>query len=169
MVYSIDMENWKKIASLNDLYEVSDRGRVRVVENGRILSTPISKNGNGYRWFNIDRYKRGGRKHVHRAIAECFVSNTDNKPQVNHIDGDKLNNSIENLEWVTNQENSEHRSKVLVKSRGEGHGRHKLSEDDILFLRMWGQSAPASYWASHFGVNPSTITRALNGKYWSHI
>ena len=67
-------------------------------------------NGSGYKYVRI------GRKnvYVHRLIAETFIPNPENKPQVNHKDGNRANNSVDNLEWVTAKENAEHREKMKV-------------------------------------------------------
>lgn len=66
-------------------------------------------------YLRVDLYdKNGNRKHfkIHRLVAKAFIPNPENKPQINHIDGNKQNNSITNLEWVTDAENKEHRNRV---------------------------------------------------------
>ena len=66
-------------------------------------------------YLRVDLYdKNGNRKHfkIHRLVAQAFIPNPENKPQINHIDGNKHNNSITNLEWVTDAENKEHRKKL---------------------------------------------------------
>ena len=85
-------------------------------EDGRIISTfkvgkvlKMYPNSKGYLQVTLGHYGSNCRKYVHRLVAESFLYNPGNKPQVNHIDGDKLNNHFSNLEWVTNQENSDHR------------------------------------------------------------
>ena len=98
------MENWKDIRDNNN-YEVSDTGRVRRkgAENDRSV-----RDRNGY--LAVDLYKDSERstKRVHRLVAEAFVPNPDNKPEVNHKDGNKRNNDASNLEWVTSKENCRH-------------------------------------------------------------
>ena len=90
-------------------YKVSDCGRIfsekRRGSKGGELSQFIVK---GYSRVSIWVDGKMKVKQVHRAVAETYIDNTLNKPQVNHIDGDKLNNNVSNLEWCTAKENSQH-------------------------------------------------------------
>lgn len=98
------MEQWAQIADSH--YSVSSEGRVRNDNNGKIKS--LVNTGDGY--YHTDLYSEGKRetKKVHRLVAEAFIPNPDNKPQVNHKDGNKHNNNMGNLEWVDNSENMIH-------------------------------------------------------------
>ena len=117
------MEIWKPIEGFEDRYEISNKGRVKsinriikVFNKGGIKRVPdkilrISKDHKGYAVVGI------GRKtcKVHRLVAKAFIDNPDNKPQINHIDGNKMNNTAENLEWSTQAENTIHRYYSLKK------------------------------------------------------
>ena len=98
------MSEWRKISS-NGNYIVSDDGKVRRCNSERDHSVRDNK---GY--LVVDLYEGGKRTtaRVHRLVAEEFIENPDNKPCINHIDGNKHNNHVSNLEWVTKKENSEH-------------------------------------------------------------
>ena len=105
------MEVWKPLKEYN--YEVSSLGRVRNASNNKILSL-FDKNRMGY--YRVILFKDGQRRRhfVHRLVAETFLENLENKPQVNHKDGNKQNNNVENLEWVTCSENGLHYYHVIL-------------------------------------------------------
>ena len=100
------LEKFKDVQGYEGLYQVSTWGRVYNVLANKMVHTEVTKKG----YLRVDLFKNGTRKHhkVHRLVAKAFIPNPNNKPQVNHIDGNKQNNSITNLEWVTNRENCEH-------------------------------------------------------------
>ena len=101
------MEKYKDIAGYENLYQVTTWGRVWSVRKNCFVTPEITKKG----YLRVYLYDQTGRrKHykVHRLVASAFIPIPDGKYQVNHIDGNKVNNSITNLEWVTDAENKEH-------------------------------------------------------------
>lgn len=101
------MEIWKDVKESNGLYQISNLGRLKSFvkwrgSNERIRKSYISKNG--YLYINLLNLTTP----LHRLIAIAFIPNPENKPTVNHIDGNKLNNNIDNLEWNTYSENNQH-------------------------------------------------------------
>lgn len=95
------MEIWKEIQNLNGKYLISNYGNVKSLYTNRILK---SGNNNGYQIVNLHRKNY----YVHRLVAIHFLENIENKNQVNHIDFNKSNNHINNLEWITAKENTLH-------------------------------------------------------------
>lgn len=100
------MEVWKEIPGTNGEYNISNYGRVKTAKTGRILSPAID--ARGYERVCLFKTNRNKRYKVHRLVALTFIPNPNNKGQVNHKDGNKRNNCVDNLEWVTNQENMDH-------------------------------------------------------------
>lgn len=109
-------EVWKDVTNFGGRYQVSNLGRVRNIErahlpNGGILMPDVNRSG--YHLVHLQRLGRERRVGIHRLVAEEFIPNTAGKPQVNHKDGNKSNNTPDNLEWVTCSENNLHRRRVL--------------------------------------------------------
>lgn len=133
-------EIWKDIKGFEDKYQVSNLGRIKSLKdkNGKyrekILKQCITQKGYLSIYLSLESKKYTYT--IHRLVAQTFIPNTENKPQVNHIDGNKTNNRVDNLEWVTNQENSNHAWKYGLKVGCKGeknplYGTHLKEETKI--------------------------------------
>jgi|SRR5690606_18192860 len=110
------METWKEIKNYENLYEVSTLGNVRRKKGYQAKKDRILKainNGHNYLCVCLSKESIVKRYYIHRLVAETFIDNPDNKAEVNHRDGNTLNNKSNNLEWVTRSENHLHRYKIL--------------------------------------------------------
>ena len=98
------MEEWKNVIGYEGLYEVSDKGNVRNVRRNTLLK--LTKTYYGY--IQVNLYKNGIRTglRVHRLVAQAFLPNPDNLPEINHKDEDKTNNRVDNLEWCDRKYNN---------------------------------------------------------------
>lgn len=100
------VEIWKDIDGYDGKYQVSNWGKVKNTETGNVLTPYLNKKG----YEKVDLYHGRTRRkfRVNRLVAMTFIPNVDNLPQVNHKDGNKLNNSVTNLEWTDNSGNMKH-------------------------------------------------------------
>lgn len=103
------MEVWKKIKYYPN-YEVSDLGNVRrILKSGKTKTLKSVDNGNGYMRLNLYKNGKQAKHYIHRLVANAFLSNKNQLPEVHHIDHDKTNNTLKNLEWVSSEENNSHK------------------------------------------------------------
>lgn len=154
----INMEEiWKDIPEWKDLYEVSNLGNIRSKRTGklRVLGT----NNCGYKTIRLYDSDRIQKFFVHRLVAMMFLEEDDYTKQVNHIDCDKTNNRVDNLEWVTQSENEIHAIKNgLV---GVWRGYFKVEYDNGTIEYHDNQTA----FAQSVGVSKTTVRYWLQGKY----
>lgn len=136
------MENMElvDIKNYENEYSISPNGDVFSKKRNKFLKPYITKR-DIYKYVHL--YKSGKRKEVsvHRLVAETFIPNPENKLMVNHIDGNTLNNSVNNLEWVTNQENQLHAIRIgLNKNLGENHkqARKVIQMKNYKIIKIWG-------------------------------
>ena len=123
------MEVWKEVKGYEELYKVSNLGKVyriggHVKRLNHLMYIPIKvmkplDNGMGYLRIKLTKGNKPKRVMLHRIIAEAFIPNPENKRCVNHIDGNKKNNLLSNLEWCTHTENAQHSIKI-----GTFHANH---------------------------------------------
>ena len=110
-----------------------------------------------------------GKKYfVHRLVAEKYIPNPEHKEQVNHKDGDKTNNSVANLEWVTNQENRNHTVKNNLHLCGDKCPWAKLNSQQVIEIRKNTQYSNEEL-AKIYNVSVTTITDVLNFRTWKTI
>jgi len=129
----MEQEQWKPIQEFNGEYEVSNIGRVRSMKRyygmvGRIMPQTIQRKG--YYAVTFHMHNKAYCRKVHRLVIEAFKPNPDNLPCINHIDGNKLNNHIDNLEWCTYQHNMQHavRTGLTHPHRWTDEERKQISE-----------------------------------------
>ena len=97
---------WKAINDYEGLYEISNIGQIKSLYTNKILKNNLGKSG--YYQIQLFKNKQFKQLSIHRLVAEMFIPNPENKPQVNHINAIKKDNRVENLEWVTGDENMSH-------------------------------------------------------------
>lgn len=168
-------EIWKDVPNYEGLYQVSNLGRVKSNHNTRYHKPKILTNipRNGYVSVILCKNKSQKNVFVHRLVAECFVPNPENKPCVNHIDGNKSNPCASNLEWCTQKENISHAinaglfnpkaQKLLYERRKPKNPIYQFDKKGIL-IKKWDSCADI---CEHFGIRDSHIYDCISGKYHS--
>lgn len=120
-------EIWKDITGYEGLYQVSNGGRILSLRTNKIMSS--TKDSKGYYKITLSNNAKCKTLRVHRIIADAFINKINGKEFINHIDGDRANNSISNLEWVSKSENALHSYKTLKnKTHNRGFTDEKIKE-----------------------------------------
>ena len=146
------VEEWKPICGFEGLYNISNHGNVYSLVSDKQLK--LAKGKRGYFTIRIYKDRKGHTLAVHRLVALAFMENVENKRCVNHIDGNKRNNTLSNLEWATDSENSRHAYATgLMSDRfGTNNGCAKINDEIALEVKLLMRD----------GVNCLEISRRLN-------
>lgn len=170
------MEQWKdiKIENFEGVYQINTVGNIKSLTKKDKSKNPIIMKSfirGGY--FSILLMKETKRKlfYIHRLIALTFINNPENKKYVNHIDGNKLNNKLENLEWCTASENIQHslKNRLRIPQSGENHYKTSLTKTDIENIRnsYIRRIVTHKLLAKKYNVSESCIYGILNYKTWN--
>lgn len=177
-------EIWKPIEGYNGAYEVSNTGKVRSWKNNRhgrsdkarVLCLMDDSHGYPQITLSLKNPKKRGSKKVHTLVAKAFIPNPENKPCINHIDGDKENNHVDNLEWCTYSENQQHAYDTGLRiptegAKGSKNGNSKLTREDVLDIRNAYALGCFSqrHIAKAYNVSQANIKCIVNNETWTHI
>lgn len=176
-------EIWKEIDGQNGRYLISNMNRVKatyrtiILKNGkqRVLPERIlscSHNCHGYKIISFWNNNKNKCYSLHRLIAKAFIPNPENKKEVNHLNGDKKDNRLENLEWATHQENLSHafRTGLVNVSKGDNHYLAKLNSAQVKKIRELIKDGESAINISKmFCVSPRAIRDIRNNISWKHV
>jgi hypothetical protein len=164
-------EIWKPAKDYEGLYEISNQGRVRgldrkdprgITVKGVILKFQEDKDG----YYRVNLCKSGKKKpfRVNRLVAINFIENPDNLPVVNHKDGNKKNNKVENLEWCTRSENDLHAFRTGLRVPYNGGTNKHIAKVDIHTNKILETYASITEAASEIGVTTQAVTSCAHGR-----
>lgn len=159
-------EIWKDIKGYEGLYQISNLGRVKSLKTGKIRKQCYDKD----RYLKIELSNKTQKSlKIHRLVAQAFIPNPLNLPQVNHKDGNKLNNNVNNLEWVSPSENTRHRIYVLNKNS-------LYPCKKVTCIELNKKFPSISEGARYINRKPSSLSEVLNrpngkcgGYHWKYI
>lgn len=177
-------EIWKDIPGFEGCYQASNSGKIKSKKRTVTYSTGKTQiypsvvlipgvTESGYYSVTLCKDTRRFTKRVCRLIGLTFIPNPENKPQINHKDGDKKNDAVSNLEWSTGSENQLHRYRVLKKGVpvGEKHANSKVNNSSVKKIRQMHSTGLYSQRAigDKFGISQPTVWEIVNNKIWTHI
>lgn len=168
-------EIWKDIVGYEGYYQVSNLGRIRSLDRtvtsrnttrtirGKILKPKINSI-NGYNSVMLGMSGVAKYVRVHRVVAQSFIDNPDNKPEINHINGNKSDNRVLNLEWVTHRENHKHRISVLKQTSGAAKITKNIADE--IRERFANGNITQTALGKEYGLCQQNISLIINRKCW---
>lgn len=169
---SIPNQEWFKIPNYSQ-YLVTKRGIFKNIHSDHFVNSSLSKWGYSTIVLTRDDGKRMTLR-VHRVLASMFIPNPENKVSVDHIDGNKINNCLSNLRWVTPKENTANSLRLGLMVKGENHPNSLLNEDSVRYIRrefrkIGKRKTNSPLLAKMFGVSIYTIHGIIKGRVWNHV
>lgn len=175
MTNNHEREIWKPCPDYEGIYEVSNKGRLRRMPDGRYANgEPTIMYQYSHRGYMYSRLSMGGKKTpklMHRLIARAFLGEPPpGRSCVNHINGAKSDNRVLNLEWVSHGENSRHAVATIGMSVGENNSSSVLTEDQVRSIyNAYRDGVPTERLRDQYGVSTSTITAIAYRVHWAHL
>jgi hypothetical protein len=170
------MEKFKKLKGYEGCYEISNLGRVKSLKRKGvpkdIFKSTCTNPNHGYIDIQLRLNNKVSTKKLHRLVAQTFLKNPLDLPVVNHKDGNKINNVLDNLEWCTHKENILHAHKMGLTNmcRGNNHHNIKIKVEDLCKVFNMKKEGFKNYEiAKIFDVNPATISKILKGKRQTNL
>ena len=165
----LDDEIWKPIAGYEEFYHVSNYGRIKSFKRKKPIILTPALNQNGYLRVHLSLDGKKKNFFVHILVATAFIPNPDNKPEVNHRIGWKLNCYVGNLEWSTREENQQHAvdNGLNVAKKGEECYQAKLTNEQVLYIRNNPDNLTQDELAEMFGMKQATISEIQTGKSYT--
>ena len=168
-------EIWKNIEGYDGRYQVSNMGRIKSFCKSKVKILRLRVGNRNY--FEVILYMGKSSKNikVHSIVAKNFIPNPENKPMVNHKDGNKLNNRVDNLEWSTYSENQLHAFQIgLIKTKkGTESNCAKLSKEIVIYIREHYKCRDKEFGgkalSKKFGVSENTIKNVVDRKRYANI
>ncbi len=167
-------EIWRWIAGYENLYQISNYGRVKSFQNGKVKILKPKCHTGGYLQVNLyDKDSNLTTFKIHQLVAGAFIPNPENKPTVNHKYGMKFDSYFENLEWATQSENQQHAVDTGLAKSGENCSYAKLIKGNVKFIREHyiprHPEFGAAALARRFNVSRSVIQDVIKGKSYKNI
>ena len=171
----LDLPNeiWRDVKDYEGFYKVSNLGRVKSLYFGieRILKPSIDTSEYPHVTLSKDSKRKIARIHV--LVAQAFIPNPENKPEVNHKDGNKLNCNVDNLEWVTKSENQNHAVRTGLQKSGADSPKAKFTEEQIREIRktciLGDKENGINALARKYGVRKSVIGKIVHGETYKNV
>ena len=170
------VEIWREIPGYEGFYSVSNTGKIKSLRTrtnskaGACLK--IETIWSGYNRVHLVKGGRSKKFSVHRLVASVFLSEYTELLEVNHIDGDKSNNHVTNLEMCTSSQNKKHAFKIGARTQtGSRNSMHKLTEDSVREIKLIyaGGDVTQKDIAKQFGVTRASIGCVIQGRSWKHV
>jgi hypothetical protein len=161
-------EEWRDVVGFEGRYKVSNLGRI---QNAKGVMMKFQVNRGGYERLTLrhDDHKDYDFT-VHRVVAYAFIPNIENKPQINHIDGNRRNNNVDNLEWCTQSENILHAFKLGNKDQSGIHNNMaKITEKIVRDIRKRSKTELQKNLAKEYSLSKANICMIVNRKTWAHV
>ena len=172
----LEGEIWTDWVGLEGIYLASNKGRFRRIMHrknptNKLVKPFIHEDGEGYVQVATSYLGKPVAHLAHRVVAMAFIPNPLNLPEVNHKDGNKSNNCVENLEWCTSLENVREswRMGLSKPQKGVAHGGAKLTESQVLEIRALEGKMTQKAIGLIYGVNHQAIYKILKRIRWGHI